>query len=326
MVERATHNRQVTGSNPVGANNIKGARAARIALSAILLIFVAPLTMSGARAQTGEGASGSADTGASPQVPQSSASEKGAPSGMESAPGVTTTTTTKVPSNNPSSATGVLQPADPNIRRNYLPLEQDDFTYSADRETGDPTVSILGISKELYPGKECSGCMAVRLRLSNGSPTPIIMDGDNVKALFGGTSYAAISEPELLKLSGGQFTSSQKKTLAAVAVTTFGFAEPIVQDMMTTSKTDWTKSYGVDEIRRKAELARFGKRILLPGEELDASVFFRMTAEPPLDTITVPVLAYPDGKPTGCLTAKAPANLPVLTTPPQSSKPALRKE
>lgn len=57
-------------------------------------------------------------------------------------------------------------------------------------------------------------------------------------------------------------------------------AEPVVQDMMTTSKRDLTKSYGVDEIRRKAELARFGKRVLLPDEELDAAVFSKPETAP----------------------------------------------
>ncbi|MBY0546417.1 MAG: hypothetical protein K2W95_03955 [Candidatus Obscuribacterales bacterium] len=221
------------------------------------------------------------------------------------------------------TAVELLKP-DPNVRNNIVPLELDEFRYPDKVETGRPSVQILSISPELYPGKNCDGCIAVNMRLRNDSPSPVIMDGDAVKASFAGTTKTAISESDLLKLTGGQFSKKQIGTLAAVTAVSLALAEPVVQDMMTTSKRDLTKSYGVDEIRRKAELARFGKRVLLPDEELDAAVFFK-TGDGPLDNISVPVLTYPDGKPNTCLTVEAPANL-APKVKPQQAQPVIRKE
>lgn len=297
MVEQATHNRQVTGSNPVGAS---------------IKMDVSPVSKFNCRHRLGRRLF---ILGAAAVVqllylmvatPACQAQELRPPQPTGGTPAVLT------------------PPADPNVRRNVVPLELDEFRYPDKVENGRPSIQILSISSELYPGKKCEGCIAVRVRLRNDSAVPVIMDGDATKASFGGDSRTAMSEADLLRLTGGQFTKNQIGKLAAVTAVSIGLAEPIVQDMMTTSRSDFTKSYGVDEIRRKAELARFGKRILLPDEELEAAVYFKSTAVGP-DNVSVPILTYPDGQPSTCLTVKAPTNLPrPVATPP--AQPRRTKE
>lgn len=205
-----------------------------------------------------------------------------------------------------------LPSADPNVRRNYVPLEQDDFRVRTKLPDGEASAKLLTISKELYPGKPCEGCVAVKILVRNNTDAPLIMDGDNIKAIFSGSTLGAISEFDLLKISGGQFTKKQKRQLAAIAIASIGYAEPIAQDMMTTSKKDWTKSYGTDEIRRKLESARFGKRILLPEEQFEASTYFQ-PGEKTFEKLSIPLLSYPEEKVTGSLTV-------------QSSPPALQQQ
>ncbi len=265
MVEQATHNRQATGSNPVGANRILERAKETITILAALAAVGAC-----------QHESALADE---PKLP-------------------------------PGYTHQGLPTSDPDVQKNFVPLENDEFRFpSKHHGAGEPSASVLSLVNDLYPGKECMGCVAVKLRLRNDTSSPVIMDGDNVKASFSGSTLRAVGEIDLLKSSGSQVSARQKKELAAIAIGTIGFAEPIAQDMMTTSRTDWTKSYGDNEIRRKLEHVRFGKRILLPDEVLDTCVYFQPGSRT-FEKLTIPLLTYPEERVSGVLTVTPPPSFP----------------
>lgn len=263
MVEQATHNRQVTGSNPVGA--------------ILFLLLVSFLTL-----------------------PVVKAEEQTLSKPSDVAPGLNEFT--------------YPQPADApaTLPKDFIPLDVNQFrmqiTAPMDRKLRGPGAELIGISRDITllndgadDKRPCHGCVAVRVRIINESTEPIMVDGNNARAIAANQEVLAWSEEKVLKTSGAELSGKQKLALAAFGLGTFGLGEPILQDYFTTSKKTLLKSYGDIVIRRRFENNRLSKRIILPNEDTYASVIFP-SASFPFQKVVIPLLNYPGGEPCGSLT------------------------
>lgn len=189
---------------------------------------------------------------------------------------------------------------DPNVRNNYLPLDLNDFRVKTPAENGVPQGYISSVSRVVLADRGPINCVAVTVKVKNNTSDPIIVEGNKATTIAGGQNLTALSEDQALKVAGGQFTKNQLMTLAAVGVLTIGYCEPILQDRYTTSKTDWTKSYGLEERRRKVEAKRLSRRIVLPGEESEGVIVFA-GSNTDISRVVLPMQTYPVGNDNGVL-------------------------
>ncbi len=214
-----------------------------------------------------------------------------------------------------------------------LPLGVDQFTNPVKLpDLKGPVGKFVQLVTAFTANKPCINCVGVQVKIQNLSSSPIILDGEHAEVSGGGVALRALSEDSALATSGGTFTKKQKEVLALVAAGTFGLLEPVTQDHFSTSKIDFPVCYGPNETRRRLEDRRFGKRVLLPGEDTEGIIFFPGT-QLSFDKISIPLLTYPLSQNAGVLdiVPGTTANTPVQTvardefgndvsTPPAASK------
>ena len=337
-VERATHNRLVTGSNPVGANILFSRKILITGLSIALIQAV--LQASPAQAQSQDilrptlplSGTSSTESSSSQQpstlnsgpsspaadMPASQPYRVGSPystlnnqSDSSLRPAMNATS---APSASGGSGPGASWPP-----YDTLPLGVNQF------QAGDQTVQgkgavgcVVKVVNEFTQNKPCKNCVGVRVKIQNQSANALILDGERAQAIKSGAALKSLSEDDAMHLSGYKFSEKQKKLLAATFVGTLGFWEPILQDKFSTSKTDFPISYGLNENRRRLEDRRLSRRIILPGEDTEGVIYFPGETIS-FDTISIPILTFPVGVPNGTL--QIAANAPQITTPNIGSPP-----
>jgi hypothetical protein len=326
-VDRATHNRLVTGSNPVGAR-FSFSNASLAAFCVLILPAVSAasaqdlrpkLPLSGTSANQSNNSSGAnysgpdlptADMPSTPmQVPQTPNSDA---SGAPLRPVIQQNTMA------PSATGGSGKPASwPPY--DTLPLGVNQFQAPETQlNLKGPVGTILSVTDQFIQNKPCRNCTAVKVKVQNFSENAIIVDGERAQAQKSGAAIFSLSEDDAMHSSGRQFTDKQKALLAATFVGTLGFMEPILQDHYTTSKTDFPISYGLNETRRRLEDRRLSRRIILPGEDTEGVIYFPGDKFS-FDSIKVPLLTYPLGIPTGTL--EIARNAPPINTPDTGVQP-----
>lgn len=305
MVEQATHNRQVTGSSPVGAKYFK--ECAVLFRNPVLSFYLLswtflsclgaggalpyanaqelrpPLEVEGTPAPSvrsappgGQGvAPGAAPPAISPAV--------------SPAPAVTDTAA-------PNPAAPATNPAPIDGLGGRLPLTQTDFPGNIPNPANVKGLvgTIKSVSDDFLPGKPCKDCVAVKIEVANGTTRATIADGNKARGYWGEQALTTWSEARVVEPAQAQFSKGQKQLLGAVAVGTFWLAEPILQDHFTTSKTDPLVKLGKQQTRRNIEQIRFGQRLLLPYEICSGYMYFSGAVKIP-DKIIVPLLYYPGG-------------------------------
>ncbi len=340
-VERATHNRLVTGSNPVGANFFCSV------LVGIVLLYSASASAQSLAQNTGgviDPAINANPTTGNPAAPQSQNPNPGTSAVNNNAnsaesepslrlppapytPGVSTPFQTapaelnapplspdlSIPQNSPPDqrVPGAGTPSGPSqklLPPDTLPLGVDQFAAPPQTNVNlkGPSGEFLQFVDELTYNKPCLDCTGVQVRIKNDSSAAIIVDAEKAASLKDGKALGVMSEDRAMAVSGGMYTKNQKLALGAAALGTLGLAEPILQDHFSTSKKDFPVSYGVNETRRRLEDRRLGKRIILPGEDTDGILFFPGD-EFSFDKISIPIQTYPQGVPVGTIDIVAPA-------------------
>lgn len=333
-VERATHNRLVTGSNPVGA---------KILIAALSLLFASSLPQVFAQElRPNLPLSGTSSTQSNSSIqPSTNYSGPNSPAADFAQP-----SPNSLPVTPNSDAAGA--PLRPSIQSNTmlpsasggtgtpaswppydtLPLGVNQYQAPETQlDLKGPVGTILSVSNQFINNKPCRNCTAVKVKVQNFTQNPIIVDGERAQAQRSGSAVRSMSEDDAMHGSGGQFSGKQKALLAATFAGTLGFMEPILQDHYTTSKTDFPVSYGLNETRRRLEDRRLSRRIVLPGEDTEGVIYFAGDNFK-FDSIKIPLLTYPLGVPTGTLDIASnapPINTPDTGVPPGPNAPLINK-
>jgi hypothetical protein len=152
-----------------------------------------------------------------------------------------------------------------------------------------------GLGNWQHPGS----CLGITVHIKNTSSQAYILDGDRARASGTSGAQTPISERGVVAATRPILSPTKTATVAGVEVGTVGFWGPITYDALTKSK-DPTMKYGVNEARRKVELTRLGKRVLLPNEEADATIYVPSSLGVP-ERIAIPVATHPDQHDAGTL-------------------------
>ncbi|HEY9869893.1 MAG TPA: hypothetical protein V6D08_12065 [Candidatus Obscuribacterales bacterium] len=140
----------------------------------------------------------------------------------------------------------------------------------------------------LFPDCRATDFTCVKVSLKNNDTQIITIKGNEAQAAVGGQTTTAVPEETLIKCSGCQMSGSQTALLWGVGLATVGFAGPILQEMLTHPKYPQA-AYGSDAGRQRAEGARLGNRIVLPGDETTGWLCFQIPAGRSPEEITLPV-------------------------------------
>jgi hypothetical protein len=162
-------------------------------------------------------------------------------------------------------------------------------------ELGAVTAEGLGVRSYLISVCRARNFKCVLVHLKNGSGMTITVDGDNAKA----TDESGTVDPNTTKQISSRsccgLSTGKLVTLAAVSVIPLlGLPEPILYEMMT-NKRDWNHFYESgygwlnDGPRHEIEGLRFGKRVLLPGDETDGWFCFKADQIKSKATLRIPV-------------------------------------
>lgn len=144
-----------------------------------------------------------------------------------------------------------------------------------------------------YQNKKLYFCA---LHIKNESPQSIVVDGDNCRCQFGNFDTRAISASHLLTLDSANLGLSGKAAVGAVTLATAGLAGPIFGEMMTPSQhngRDPGTSIGVDGVRHRLEVERFGRRLIAAGDETDGWLAFELDDTSATQSLIVPIWAVP---------------------------------
>lgn len=131
----------------------------------------------------------------------------------------------------------------------------------------------------------------VVLSVRNNTTAPIIVDGDTAIISSSGAPLQALPEYIVVKRTHPFFTTSQKIQLGIITVATLGLATVIAGERMT-NKTSPSARFGVYETMRRIEDVRFGRRVVLPGEETRGLVFFDESVQP-TGSMSIPLRTFP---------------------------------
>jgi hypothetical protein len=140
----------------------------------------------------------------------------------------------------------------------------------------------------LFPDCRATDFTCVKVSLKNNDTQIITIKGNEAQAVVGGQTTTAVPEETLIKCSGCQMSGSQTALLWGVGLATVGFAGPILQEILTKPKYPQA-AYGRDAGRQRAEGARLGNRIVLPGDETSGWLCFQIPAGKSPQEITLPV-------------------------------------
>jgi hypothetical protein len=183
-----------------------------------------------------------------------------------------------------------------------------------------PLKSVINLSADMKVDRDEVGMGGLReltVEITNNTDRALIFEGNKASAVVAGETVPCVPESELDRivnpfLSGKKrFESQFVNSLAGAA--TLG-AVPTAKGILNQSGPVLQR-YGCDEKRRENEVARFGKRIVWPGDSTKGIVYF--TAEQPLSgaAIQMPVLSLYD------LSDQAFIVHTITTPPPAESTP-----
>ncbi len=143
-----------------------------------------------------------------------------------------------------------------------------------------PLQDFVGTSLTLTLGRSdviLDGLRGIVITVTNDSSRPLLIDGQDAKALVGGHTYTAASI-KVVQKSVLPNNSAIAKICRLLVDTSLGGltvgAVPTVKDFITMKKPI-SKRYGPDERRRIVEASRFGKRILWPHDKTSGILYFQ---------------------------------------------------
>jgi hypothetical protein len=164
-----------------------------------------------------------------------------------------------------------------------------------DGKTPQPLQSFAGQTLKItvdHSKIKLRGLAGVMITVINETSRPLVVDGDQAKAIIANQTHQTISLQALQKMvlpsktmqaQIGKFVTEVVPSGLSVGTTT------TVEDYIT-MKRPIRKRYGADQRRRLAELTRFGERILWPHQETQGILYFDTDAD--LSTAKVQLPAH----------------------------------
>jgi len=147
------------------------------------------------------------------------------------------------------------------------------------------------------------GLTGVEIEAGNDTDRPWVMDGEKASVSSGGQTYKAISLRDLqLAIQPPMDLHRAVKAIfleGVPAAVTVGLV-PTIKDIRH-MKLPIEERYGDDEERRRTEAARFGDRILWPGEKTQGILFMQNGETFSAASVAMPVHALFDNKETACI-------------------------
>lgn len=177
------------------------------------------------------------------------------------------------------------------------------------------------------PGcKRDMGVQCVQVHVQNNTDQPITVNGNDASGAISGTNFQSVTDKTVQSKSGCGLSGKDVALLAVVGVGTVGLGQDLLFDIMTTPKT-LGEPFFRDGIRQKIEAVKFGRRLLMPGDETTGWLCFSSSIAP--DTVSLPVAGM-DGKQAGELkltvaatVAPMPANVvPTKLKPARTERAA----
>jgi hypothetical protein len=153
--------------------------------------------------------------------------------------------------------------------------------------------AISGCPVMHYRGKKLT-CYAVHFK--NLTDQVVIIDGDNSKADAGKEISTATSAGALLRASSSNLSTKGKILCALVTVGTIGLGGIIFGEMITPDqhkRRDLENSIGIDGVRHDIERARFGRRLVMPGDETQGWMGFECADAAAIRAVKVPIWFSP---------------------------------
>ncbi|HEY9680564.1 MAG TPA: hypothetical protein V6C86_03135 [Oculatellaceae cyanobacterium] len=140
------------------------------------------------------------------------------------------------------------------------------------------------------------GLSGIKVLVVNETNRPLIIDGTLAEAVVGGKTFKAIPvetlEQAALPTKMSTLDTLMKKILPATV--TVG-AVPTLKDFKEMKKPVLDR-YGPDEVRRRVELSRFGRRILWPHQQTEGVFYFEADSELTGAKVTAPASTLFDNK------------------------------
>jgi hypothetical protein len=149
------------------------------------------------------------------------------------------------------------------------------------------------------------------VHLKNSSDQVAIIDGDNSHAAADKGAIRAAAAGVVTDSSSKNTTPKQEAAIAAVSAGSLGLAGPIFYEMMTPSehaKRYLGRSIGVDGVRHDIERGRFGRRLLMPGDETTGWIGFECAEGEAIKSVQIPIWFEPMRSPPSFL------NLPISSS------------
>lgn len=148
-----------------------------------------------------------------------------------------------------------------------------------------------------YPLPHCRA----RLRfffvhLKNISDEPAIIDGDNTEAQGSNSSIHVSDASILIRSSSGNLSTSGKAKVMAAYLSSAGLAGPIYYELATPEqhrKRDFERSIGIDGVRHAVEAGRFGRRLVMPGDETAGWLAFPYSESELVKELKIPIWFLP---------------------------------
>jgi hypothetical protein len=145
----------------------------------------------------------------------------------------------------------------------------------------------------------------ILISVTNGTNRPLVVDGDQATAVLAGHTYScahvATIQQSIVAHSSPSSEFQELLKLALPAALSVG-AIPTIRDIRE-SERPVLERYGPDELRRKIEFTRFGRRILWTNQKVEGIIYFE-TGEALKDAqIVIPTTTLFDNKDTSKLTS-----------------------
>lgn len=138
------------------------------------------------------------------------------------------------------------------------------------------------------------GFQCLHVQLKNGSGSTATVDGEKAALVIAGQSLAPQAPEFIAKHSNCVLSSPAKTALVAASLPLLGLPGPILFEMMTNKRDNYFYNNGYgwvdDGPRREVEQLRFGKRILLNGDETDGWFCFQGKSWTDTGILRIPVM------------------------------------
>jgi hypothetical protein len=157
-----------------------------------------------------------------------------------------------------------------------------------------PLTSVIGAdaSMSIQPNEVMLGKMrGLVVEVRNNTDRPLLFDGDHATATISGSQYTATPVSSISDSVTPDRTKKQvfeADVKATVTATVTVGAVQAIEGVRTQAKPVLER-YGADEVRRQDEIARFGKRIVWPGDNTRGTVYFSISKSLKGASVAMPV-------------------------------------